>query len=68
MMHAQSRQYIMLDNYAGVAQLVEQGTEDPRVGGSIPSSRTKVWGKVLALMKVNEDRLNDQQLKRNEII
>lgn len=49
MMHAQSRQYIMLDNYAGVAQLVEQGTEDPRVGGSIPSSRTKVWCKVTCI-------------------
>lgn len=48
-MHAQSRQYIMLDNYAGVAQLVEQGTEDPRVGGSTPSSRTKVWCKVTCI-------------------
>ena len=28
-------------SYASVAQLVEQGTENPRVGGSIPPGGTK---------------------------
>ena len=49
MMHAQSKQYIMLDNYAGVAQVVEQWTENPCVGGSTLPSRTKVWGKVTCI-------------------
>lgn len=40
MMHAQSKQYIMLDNYAGVAQVVEQWTENPCVAGSIPAQAT----------------------------
>lgn len=29
--------------FAHVAQLVEHGIEDPGVGGSIPSLRTKLW-------------------------
>ena len=49
MMHAQSKQYIMLDNYAGVAQVVEQWTENPCVGGSTPLGSTKVQGKVTCI-------------------
>ena len=30
------------NKYGAVAQLVEQGPEEPRVGGSIPSRRTKL--------------------------
>lgn len=34
---------IALESHAGVAQLVEQRTENPRVGGSIPSPGTIVF-------------------------
>ena len=43
--------------FAQIAQSVEQRTENPRVGGSIPSLGTKVFGKVI----------NDSVLYKNKI-
>ena len=45
--HARGRGFDPLPNrhYASVAQSVEQGTENPCVGGSIPSRGTKTFDK-----------------------
>ncbi len=35
--------FIFVNGYGSVAQSVEQRTENPRVGGSIPSRATFIW-------------------------
>ncbi len=42
-MTIQRFKYFGLNQYGQIAQSVEQGTENPRVGGSIPPLATKLW-------------------------